>query len=625
MKIINDMRLLILYLFIFFISAILSVKYSFCNTYDPPIGIPAPEFGILETVENVYGAGYYTHYIDNTHPDATDDDNPNGTAEKPRKTIPKYFLNIEEGSVVEIHGGPYSYSTPARWTAKGTREKPVFIRGTDPENKVVIKKSTLQTGGQYLIIENLDLYRNSHITTSYSSPSHIAIRSCEVHNPIGSLCSFGTAISAVGEDIVVYDNYIHHNWRGDDIDCHGVVPGSGSRRVWVVDNHFHHHSGDAFQATHGASSNPAQYVYVGRNIMHEDRENGVDLKYVKDIVISQNILYGYQDASTSDGSAMVLGSDGMPNRPWVIFNEIYDSRNGIRNEETDSAWIIGNRIYNIQGFAIALEKKSDDLYIIGNTVYNVNMSIDQFYRDEFRLHIYNNIFSNIKNSSVHMNIQTQNVADASNMGNNLFWQEGDPVIIRWSTSNKKEYKTSSDFEGFAGGANNIIGDPKFKDPANNDFALLQNSAAIDAGILNGVYDTFFSIYGVDIKVDCEATVRPQGLDWDIGAFEYMEDTGIPYVQSDVPLKFNLFNFPNPFNPFTTIQFEVKKTSRVKLEILNIHGSVIAILADKIYNSGSYKIDWNGRDQNNRNIGSGMFFYRLTAGEHILTKKMLLIK
>ena len=50
------------------------------------------------------------------------------------------------------------------------------------------------------------------------------------------------------------------------------------------------------------------------------------------------------------------------NRVWVIFNDIYNSRNGIRNEETDVAWLIGNRIHHIEGFAIGLEKKSDNLY-----------------------------------------------------------------------------------------------------------------------------------------------------------------------------------------------------------------------------------------------------------------------
>lgn len=596
-----------------------------CQTYTPPIGIPAPEFGIEETVENIYGAGYYTHYIDNTHPNATDTDNPYGTADKPRMTIPKRMMNLPAGSVVEIHGGPYSFSTPARWTPNGTKEQPVFIRGADPNNRVIIKRSELQIGGKYFILENLELYYKSHISLTYSSPSHVAVRNCEIHNPVGTLSGFGSAIYAKGEHIVIYKNHIHHNWKGDNEDCHGVVPGAGARRVWVLDNHIHHNSGDSFQATHGASDNPPQYVYVGRNLMHEDRENAVDLKYVKDIVISQNVCYGYKDASTSDGSVMILGSDGAPNRPWVLFNEIRDSRNGIRTEATDKAWIIGNLIYNIQGFAFGLEKRADDLYIIGNTVNNVGLSIDQFWRETFRLHIFNNIFANIKKSTVHLNIESQQVADASEMSHNLFWQGGDPVIVRWAYGNKKNYTSTADFDGFAGGANNIIGDPYFKDAVNHDFSLTANSAAIDAGVLQAAYDRFYDIYGINIKVDFSGKARPLGENWDVGAFEYGEATSVRHARETTPSDYRLQNYPNPFNPTTTIRFQIPEPSNVKLEIFTITGQKVVTLVNHHYDMGTHTVEWNGRDINNQQVVSGVFFYRLTTESRIFTKKMLLIR
>jgi len=610
----------------FSISAI-AILFPFLvisKSYTPPSGIPAPEFGIEETVENVYGAGYYTYYIDNTDSNATDTDNPYGSAEKPRKTIPKRMLNLPEGSVVEIHGGPYSFNTPARWTPSGSRDKPVFIRGADPDNRVRIKKSELQLGGQYFILENLDLYDKSHITTGYSSSSHIAIRNCEIHNPVGTLSGFGSAVYARGEDIVIYKNHIHHNWKGDDLDCHGVVPGVGAERVWVLDNDIHHNSGDAVQACHECDP-PPQFVFIGRNILHEDRENAVDLKYASDIVISQNICYGYKDASTSDGSVMILGSDGAPNRPWVIFNEIRDSRNGIRTEATDTAWIIGNLIYNIEGFAFGLEKRADDLYIIGNTVYNVGLSIDQFWKETFRLHIFNNIFANIQKSTVHLNIESQQVADASEMSHNLFWQGGHPVIIRWAYGNKKDYSTNSDFDGFAGGTNNMIGDPLFVDAANHNFQLQQDSPAIDAGIYRTAYDRFFEIYGIDLKLDFAGNTRPQGANWDLGAYEYADETAVRLLRLKRPLHFYLHNYPNPFNPSTTIQFEIPKPSWINLEIFNISGQKITTLAEGHYETGRYEIQWNGKDQNNQQLSSGVYYYKLNSNDHFLTKKMVLIQ
>ena len=107
---------------IFGISFIPHITYS--QAYVPPIGIPAPEFGINETVENVYGSdNYYTHYIDNSDTNATDTGNPNGSYELPRLTIP---TNLSAGSVVEIHGGPYN-SLNTTFTMNGTIDEPVLI------------------------------------------------------------------------------------------------------------------------------------------------------------------------------------------------------------------------------------------------------------------------------------------------------------------------------------------------------------------------------------------------------------------------------------------------------------------------------------------------------------------
>ena len=72
------------------------------QTWAPPVGVPNPPFGITQV------AGPYTHYVDNTHSASTDTSNPNGSPAKPRKTIPS---SLSAGAVVEVHGGPYSYSS----------------------------------------------------------------------------------------------------------------------------------------------------------------------------------------------------------------------------------------------------------------------------------------------------------------------------------------------------------------------------------------------------------------------------------------------------------------------------------------------------------------------------------
>ncbi|NKB71503.1 MAG: hypothetical protein GKR89_30900 [Candidatus Latescibacteria bacterium] len=592
--------------------------------YEPPIGIPAPSFGIEQRVETIYGAGYYTHYIDNTHPAATDADNPQGTLQRPRQTIPQRLLDLPPGSVVEIAGGPYRFAGPTSWTGQGTAEKPVFIRGSNPAQTPRIEQSRVEIGGRYLIVENLELYDDSRVSIHLGEPEYIALRNCQIHGPEGA-ATFGAAVRARGRDIVVYQNHIHHNWRHGDLDVHGVKPGLGAERIWVLDNHIHHNSGDAVQACHACDPAP-RWVYIGRNIMHEDRENGVDLKFVQDIVISQNILYGYRDASTSDGSAIVLGSDGAPNRPWVVFNTIFASRNGIRNEAVDRAWIVGNTIYDIEGFAVGLEKRADDLYIVGNTIYDVGVGIDQFWREAFRLHIANNIFAQIRGGGVHLNIESQQVAQVSQMSHNLFWQDGDPVPIRWGTGGIRLLKTTADFNGFVGGPGNMVGDPLFAAAVHGDWRLQPNSPAIDAAAEHPAYGEFWQLHGIDIQRDMDGAIRPQQTDWDIGAFEYGDGGSTGVTEGvRVPAQLGLRSYPNPFNTAVSIEWTLASPTHCRVEILNVNGHLIAVLADDYYQAGAHQLAWSGKDKKDRPVASGPYFCQLQADGQLMARKILLLK
>ncbi len=93
----------------------------------------------------------------------------------------------------------------------------------------------------------------------------------------------------------------------------------------------------------------------------------------------------------------------------------------------------------------------------------------------------------------------------------------------------------------------------------------------------------------------------------------------------------LQNVPNPFNPSTTISFSLPEgqdgqpETRVKLEIYNLRGSRVALLADGLYPAGIHRIQWNGTDQAGRVLSSGVYFYRLRAAGRVITRKMILLK
>jgi len=86
------------------------------------------------------------------------------------------------------------------------------------------------------------------------------------------------------------------------------------------------------------------------------------------------------------------------------------------------------------------------------------------------------------------------------------------------------------------------------------------------------------------------------------------------------------NYPNPFNPSTKIQFSVPVTEKVKLEIYDLRGALVKTLVDyELHNSGTYQVEWNGRDNKGNNVSSGIYFSRMQAGTFSQTKKMTLVK
>jgi outer membrane protein assembly factor BamB len=87
-----------------------------------------------------------------------------------------------------------------------------------------------------------------------------------------------------------------------------------------------------------------------------------------------------------------------------------------------------------------------------------------------------------------------------------------------------------------------------------------------------------------------------------------------------PGEYGLENYPNPFNPTTTIRYELAMSSSVSLKIFNILGQDIATLVDGQKVAGSYTVQWNAS-----NVPGGIYFYRLKAGEFVETKKMMLLR
>ncbi|MCK4965588.1 T9SS type A sorting domain-containing protein, partial [bacterium] len=94
----------------------------------------------------------------------------------------------------------------------------------------------------------------------------------------------------------------------------------------------------------------------------------------------------------------------------------------------------------------------------------------------------------------------------------------------------------------------------------------------------------------------------------------------------IPIQFALENnYPNPFNPETTIKYSIAKTSRVTLTIYNVIGQKIKTIVDKEKQPGYYSVKWDGTNDLGQKAASGIYIYRLQADNYIAAKKMIFLK
>ena len=85
------------------------------------------------------------------------------------------------------------------------------------------------------------------------------------------------------------------------------------------------------------------------------------------------------------------------------------------------------------------------------------------------------------------------------------------------------------------------------------------------------------------------------------------------------------NSPNPFNPETKMNFDLKSDEFVSLEIYNMKGQKVRQLISDQLSSGHHSVVWNGKDDNDKTVSSGIYFYKLKSEDFQATKKMLLMK
>ena len=127
----------------------------------------------------------------------------------------------------------------------------------------------------------------------------------------------------------------------------------------------------------------------------------------------------------------------------------------------------------------------------------------------------------------------------------------------------------------------------------------------------------FSVNGNHLDTGGDPVLAPSG------AFVV---TSIGDVASAVPEEFHLRqNYPNPFNPVTNVEFGIRNSELVSLTIYDLSGREVRNLVNNRLEAGMHIVVWDGMDNLGESVTSGMYFYRLQAGNFVAAKKMLLVR
>lgn len=511
-----------------------SLRSAEAQSWQPPVGIPAPAFGITQTAPPspspwiLPTAGFY--YVDSTSNAATDVSNAYGTPAKPRRTIP---ISLPAGAVVVVQGVySYAHTSPRGIVAAGTSAAPVFIRGVSAAARPHAT-ACWEVSGSYFVVENLE-FSDCGAIVFLSRTHHAALRHSEVD---GTVAGGGVGIQSWNggliNDVVLWDNQIHDN--GDakasfDQDVHGIAVGARASNVWVVDNTIYRNSGDGIQINAGSASLQAttHHIYVGRNDSYENKQSGFWVKQAAHVVFSQNRAYRHRPSDSSLGACM--GSQYATDHVWFIDNAMWDCDYGIQIASDAGlgtgtmAFVIGNVITRIhdsnggfetgsawQNCAISLPGGTNR-YVMGNSIYDVDSGVCVPHQHGV-LYLYDNLIQKVRANGHHVMFDSDVMAEKMDARSNLFAPN-----LRFGISGSHLFYSTP--EPVSRGENSLVLDVGWANPVGGDFHLKSSSPARDMGLMmtTGVWEYFRRRYGVELARDLYGTAR--GASPDIGAAEY---------------------------------------------------------------------------------------------------------
>jgi len=134
------------------------------------------------------------------------------------------------------------------------------------------------------------------------------------------------------------------------------------------------------------------------------------------------------------------------------------------------------------------------------------------------------------------------------------------------------------------------------------------------------------VYTFELVGDIEIKSVASDEEYEIETIWMVEVEAGSAVGDILPVKTNLSkNFPNPFNPETTINYSIVNPGRVNIDIFNIKGEKVRTLVDEYKSIGFYNTIWNGKDNSGKKVSSGVYFYNMKTDKYHKFRKMILLK
>lgn len=226
------------------------------------------------------------------------------------------------------------------------------------------------------------------------------------------------------------------------------------------------------------------------------------------------------------------------------------------------------------------------------------------------INIYNSILYGDNPGEIYIDNEFSSNPSTLNIQNSLVYggEDGIGNPYSWNVINWNEGNLSA------------FADPLWQNSGEFPYALTGDSPCIDAGTLD-------LPAGIELpQFDLAGNPRIYGETIDMGAYEYQDSVSVQKEIITPITQTQLSNYPNPFNPTTTIKLELAESGKIELAIFNIKGQKVKTLINAYSAKGHFEIIWRGTDDNKKKVSSGQYFIKLKVNyEEKTTRKCVLLK